>query len=124
MRVRISYGVDIEEVPSEVLELFGTVYTKSKLLEKQVETIEALLESKDTESSRELMNKMRQTMTEMDTRLSDLCLILEGYRNFKAQQEQGEKQDDNKVQTGRPTVAAPSSNNVQGQREPDGSEAQ
>ena len=122
MRVKISYGVEVEDVPEEVNALFTYVYHKQRALAKSVESIESLLEDEDTVASLQLMNKMRETMAEMDGRLSDLALILQGYNQFVEQQ--GVNNESSKIQAGGPVVATPSSNDVQGQREPDSSEAE
>lgn len=106
MRVKISYGVDLENIPTEVSELFDFVWQRNKRVEHQIDTINSIIEE-DTEGALALMKKMRSTLGEMDSRLSDLCLILEGYDQFKKQQEVN-----NEIQQGRPTMDTTSSDDV------------
>lgn len=79
MRVKISYGAEIEEVPEEVEQLFTYVSEKSRTILRQAQKIEEVLEEEDVESSMFLIEKMRKTLVQMDKRLSDIQMISAGY---------------------------------------------
>lgn len=91
MRVKISYGVHIDEVPEEIEQLFDFVYEKKLKLESQLELAEKLLEERELDSAIEIMDKLRQTLAEMDNRIIDCSSIAQGYIEYQAQQEQGEQ---------------------------------
>lgn len=87
MRVRISYGVELEEVPSEMKEL--TIRSVNKLrqsievLEKNIQT---MVESNGDSSCLNLVNskidEARQEIANADFILSDVQSILEGLVDF------------------------------------------
>ena len=86
MRVKISYGVDIEDVPSEIEQLFDFVYEKKLKFENQLELAEKLLEEAELESAIEIMDKLRLTLAEMDNRIVDVSSIAQGYVHYKEQE--------------------------------------
>jgi hypothetical protein len=86
VRVKISYGVEISEVPTELEQLFDYVYDRKSKLDSQLELVEKLLEEKQLESAVETMDKIRLTLAEMDNRISDVSLIAQGYVDFKKQE--------------------------------------
>lgn len=98
MRVRISYGVDIEEVPDEIEELFDFIYRRKINIDKQIDLIERLIEEKDLEAAVATMDKLRLTLGKMDNRIADISSIAQGYIAYK---EQEGVQD---VSEGRPSV--------------------
>ena len=75
---------------------------------------------KEPEVALALMQKMRTSLGEMDARLADLSLILEGYIQYEKQQNGGEDE----TSSGRPTVDTTDGDAVQGSEQPDGSEVQ
>ena len=79
MRVKISYGADITEVPEEVDQLYTYVSAKSRSIARQSEIIEEHLENEDLQGALFLIDKMRKTLARMDQRLSDLEMISVGY---------------------------------------------
>ena len=79
MRVKISYGADITEVPEEVDQLYTYVSAKSRNIVRQSEIIEEHLENEDLQGALFLIDKMRKTLAKMDQRLSDLEMISVGY---------------------------------------------
>ena len=119
MRVKISYGINIEDLPEEVDHLFTPVFDQALKLSSQVKSIDSLLDDDDTEAALSLMNKMRETMADMDLRLADLTSILDGYNTYKNQEEVS-----NDLHEGRPTMAATSSPALSGDEQSDGSEVQ
>jgi len=97
VRVKISYGADIDEVPEEVEQLFSYVSEKVKSLKIQTEHIEDAFAGEQMDIAIPLIEKMRRTLASLDQRLSDIDMISVGYLNYK----QGEQD----VPTGRPLVA-------------------
>tara|TARA_Y100001972_G_C7488686_1_gene247983 strand:- start:171 stop:533 length:363 start_codon:yes stop_codon:yes gene_type:complete len=98
VRVKISYGVDIEEVPDEIEELFDFVYRRKLNIDKQLDLVERLIEERDLEAAVATMDKLRLTLAKMDNRISDISSIAQGYIAYK---EQEGVQD---VSEGRPSV--------------------
>ena len=98
MRVKISYGVDIEDVPDEIEELFDFVYSKKHNIDKQLYLVERLVEERDLEAAVATMEKLRLTLAKMDNRIADISQIAAGYVAYK---EQEGVQD---VSEGRPSV--------------------
>lgn len=96
MRVKISYGADISEVPEEVDQLYTYVSSKARSIVRQSETIEERLEEEDLQGCLFLIDKMRKTLALMDQRLSDLEMISVGYLTHMKGEEH--------VSDGRPSV--------------------
>lgn len=117
MRVRISYGVHIEDVPTEIEQLFDFVYEKKLKLDNQLELVEKLLEEREHEASIEAMKRLRKTLEEMDARISDVSSICEGLVAYKEQDTQG---DGHEVSTRGPFMDSASDNVVQGTEQPTG----
>ena len=120
MRVKLSYSVDIEDLLEEVSSLFDYVSEKAHHIGNQTGTTIDLLEEESPEGALAIMQKMRASLGEMDARLADLSLILEGYIQFKEQQSGGDDESSDR----RPSVDTTSGNAVQGTEQPDGSEVQ
>ena len=83
MRVRISYGTNIEDVPQELEQLFLFVSEKSHNTSRQVRQIEEFLADEDIDSALNLIEKLRLSLGEMDNRLADVTNIAAGYVNDK-----------------------------------------
>jgi len=79
VRVKISYGADITEVPEEVDQLYTYVSEKTRSIATQSNIIEDHLESEDLQGALFLIDKMRKTLAKMDQRLSDIEMISVGY---------------------------------------------
>ena len=99
MRVRISYGAEIEELPKITEELLRAAL---KQLWSSVETLERSLEElEDSEnnfdSTISMINKARIKLSNSDLSLSDITAILDGLNNYYTN---GEKN----VSERRPTV--------------------
>jgi len=93
VRVKISYGVNIEDVPSEIEQLFDFVYEKKLKFENQLELAEKLLEEAELESAIEIMDKLRLTLAEMDNRIIDVSSIAQGYVQYKEQEQEAGAND-------------------------------
>ena len=98
MRVRISYGTDIEDVPQEIQQLFLFVSDKSHSASRQIKQIHDFLTDDDVESAVNLMEKLRLCLAEIDNRVADVANIASGYVDYK----QNEGVED--VEQGRPSV--------------------
>lgn len=85
MRVKISYGVELDQIPEEVQKLFDGVNEWQETLSKQGDTVEDLLETEELDTCVSVMSKMRQTLGKMDARIEDISLILEGYSAYMKQ---------------------------------------
>ena len=114
-RVKISYGVELDQIPKEVQNLFDGVGEWMHTLAKQSDTIEDLLETEELEACVSVMDKMRQTLSNMDARIEDLSSILVGYNTYI--KENGAKDDSPER---RPAVDTTSGNVVQGTEESHG----
>ena len=116
MRVKISYGIDLEDLPEEVITLYDKVAQLVRVLERQSETAEELLGEEEHRSCLSIISKMRQTMGTVDARLEDISNILQGYVSYKEQT--GES---NVTSERGPAVDTTSSNVIQGSTVSDGS---
>ncbi len=116
-RVKISYGVELDQIPEEVQNLFDSVGEWMHTLAKQSDTIEDLLGTEELEACASVMDKMRQTLSKMDARIEDLSSILIGYNIYI---KQNGAEDDSPER--RPVVDTASSDVVQGTEEPYGSD--
>jgi uncharacterized protein (UPF0305 family) len=81
VRVKISYGAEMEEVPEEIDQLYTYVSDKVRKLQSQSEKIENLLSEEEIEATLSLMDKMRRSLAAVDKRLSDIEMIGTGYLN-------------------------------------------
>lgn len=83
MRVKISYGADIDEVPEEMEQLYTYVSEKVRALKTQTEHIEDSLAEEQIDLALPLIDKMRRTLSSIDQRLSDIEMISAGYLRYK-----------------------------------------
>jgi uncharacterized ferritin-like protein (DUF455 family) len=98
VRVKISYGVEVEDVPDEIEELFDFVYNKKHNIDKQLDLVERLIEERDLEAALTVMDKLRLSLAKMDNRISDISQIARGYIIYK------EQEGVQNVSEGRPSV--------------------
>jgi len=117
VRVKISYGVELDQIPEEVQNLFDGVGEWMHTLSKQGDTIEDLLATEELEACASVMKKMRETLAKMDARIDDLSNILEGYNAYM---KQNGVEDDPPER--RPVVDTTSSNVISGAEVSDGSD--
>ena len=83
MKVRISYGADVEEVPKELEMLFLFVSDKTQIVSRRVKQIEEFLHDDDIESAINLMDNLRLSLSDIDGRVADVSNIATGYVNYK-----------------------------------------
>ena len=119
MRVKISYGVELDQIPEEVQNLFDGVGGWMHTLSKQAKTVHDLLATEELESCVSVMNKMRETLAKMDARIDDLSNILGGYNTYI---NQNGVEDDPPER--RPVVDTTGGNVVSGTEESDGSDVE
>lgn len=91
MRVKISYGINVEEVPEEISILLDYAYAKESALNKQLELVDELVDSEDLETAIGIINNTRRTLVDLDSRLADIEAIARGYVNHTNEEEQGER---------------------------------
>ena len=96
MRVKISYGINVDEVPEEVSILLVYAYAKESALNKQLELVNDLVDDEDLESAIGILNNTRRTLVELDSRLADIEAIARGYVNHKIEEEQGDRDVSNR----------------------------
>jgi len=99
VRVRISYGAHIDEVPEEIDQMFTYVSSKSRKILRQIEQLESLLADEDIEATAAIVDRLRISLNEIDLRLADMQQISAGYLNYKA------NEGVENVSEGRPSVA-------------------
>ena len=104
MRVRISYGANIDDVPEELSQLFEYVLLKTNYTVRQTKQIEEFFRDEDVESAANLIDKLRISLAEIDNRLSDIQSISIGYVNYK------ENEGAEHATEGRPSVDTPRDN--------------
>lgn len=85
MRVKISYGIDLVDLPEEVIALYDKVGRDVRILENQSDKTELLLEEEEHDSCLSMILKMRETLGKIDSRLGDISNILEGYVAYNKQ---------------------------------------
>jgi len=83
VRVRISYGAHIDEVPEEIDRLFDFIRMKAHKITKQIEQLDAIFADEDLESSSSIIHKLRISLNDMDIRLADIQEISKGYLDYK-----------------------------------------
>ena len=89
MRVRISYSVDLEDVPSECARMLVESLEKINDIHREIESLVDTLDSKDTVAwqIKDKIGRCRQKMAKVDMVLEDNSMILEGYFSTKEPEE-------------------------------------
>jgi hypothetical protein len=85
MRVRISYSVDLEDVPKECGRMLQESLEHVIEIHKEIEALIDSMESTDNVSwiIKDKINKCRERLSKLDAVLADNDAILEGYYNAK-----------------------------------------
>ena len=83
MRVRLSYSVELEDVPESVAQLIEDEADQLSYCRHVIEEINNLLREADpsVESALKKMDKVRQILGSLDQRLNECESILQGYDN-------------------------------------------
>lgn len=84
MRVRISYGVELEEIPEHVETIGETALIELRLATQQLsKALENIQEcDKDYSTIMNMMDKVRFKLNKSDMIISDVQNILEGLNNY------------------------------------------
>jgi hypothetical protein len=89
MRVRIAYGVKMEDVPSKVR---GLIEEAGMSLDEKLMTIKMLVSLADKEGGMAIaanhIDQIRRSLADLDTVLADAHAIAEGYVGYLSPQEQ------------------------------------
>ena len=90
MRVRISYSVDLDDVPNECARMLNEALNK---LGDAHRDIENLIDQLDNETAidwqvKDKLNRCRETLAKVDAGLADSDMILEGYYSSKNPKEE------------------------------------
>ena len=84
MRVRISYGIEVEDIPEKVADLgnntLGILRATVQQLDKALSTIEE--SDQDYSMVLSMLEKVRLKLTKADHTITDLQAILEGLNNY------------------------------------------
>tara|TARA_B100001250_G_scaffold359014_1_gene335670 strand:- start:375 stop:719 length:345 start_codon:yes stop_codon:yes gene_type:complete len=98
MRVRISYGIDIEEIPEQAATLGdGAILELKEAVSRLSRTVESIEEcAGDYDMVVSMLENTRKQLTKADLIIVDLQAILQGLHNYY----NGEKN----VSEGRPTL--------------------
>ena len=75
MKVNISYAVELEDVPAEVGKLLDNLASYMAVLLNDVEEVSAANPTRAVDS----ISKIRESLADLDLRLSDCSNILSGY---------------------------------------------
>jgi len=89
VRVKITYGINMEEVPEEVSNLLDYAYNKHSMLDSQLELIDELVNNEDLDTAIVVINNARRSLIDLDSRLADIESIAHGYTNY--QKEEGDR---------------------------------
>ena len=85
MRVKISYEVDLEEIPEEVNKLCEDMKVRLNTAINRIEWLMNDLRSdKDTSKMLQGIHEIRKDLFRTDSRLEDTSSILKGYQKIKA----------------------------------------
>lgn len=107
MRVKITYGVDLEDIPREIMGFVEQVYDKNYALSKQIDLLMELAENEDMDTVPTLIDKLRKTLLDVDSRLADIDAIVKGFNVHK-------KQGARDVSERKPSVDTTGNNNDEG----------
>ena len=104
MRVRISYAVDVEDIPTEINKLYSSIKLN---LEEQIRSIDWVITDINSEKScssvLERVDNIRRQLFKADSKLGDSIAILKGYQQIKAAPEQLEELQEDELQTEPPS---------------------
>lgn len=91
MRVRISYSVDLEEVPKECSRMLQEAADRTREISEEIESLSDQLYAGNLVAwiAKDRIKKCRETLAKIDSILSDNDMIIEGYA--QAIQPEGEE---------------------------------
>jgi hypothetical protein len=80
MRVNLSYSLEFEEIPEEVLKLLIESQEKQAALQFQYEETREFLSNDNVSTAVKNIDRIRQNLIQIDARLQDCANILMGYQ--------------------------------------------
>ena len=90
MRVRISYSVDLEDVPKECARMLQESLEQISEVHRDIESLVDKLDNEEDAIAwqvKDQIDRCRQRLAKLDMVLADNDLILEGYYDTKEQKE-------------------------------------
>ena len=90
MRVRISYSVDLEDVPKECARMLQESLEQISEVHRDIESLVDKLDNEEDAIAwqvKDQIDRCRQRLAKLDMVLADNELILEGYYDTKEQKE-------------------------------------
>lgn len=92
MRVRISYSVDLEDIPGECARMLQDSLQHVGEIHREIESLIDKLDDTKTVGwqIKDQIDHCRQRLTKLDTILSDNDMILQGYHDTKESKEGGD----------------------------------
>lgn len=89
MRVRISYSVDLDEVPNECARMLHDSMEQIEEIREEVDTLVKQLDEDKAQAwlVKDKLNRCREKLAKLDSILADNDMILEGYFSAKNPQE-------------------------------------
>ena len=87
MRVRISYSVELEEVPREVSRILDQACTQASELRDHLDKLIYDIEQESAEPNRvaKTFEELRALLTSLDHQLADIAMIIQGYYQATAE---------------------------------------
>tara|TARA_R100001594_G_scaffold56082_1_gene89871 strand:+ start:47 stop:337 length:291 start_codon:yes stop_codon:yes gene_type:complete len=95
MDVRISYGIDIDEIPNKLIEMLNEVDMDE--FYQLVSMSKQLIMLSDLETANKMVERARLKLASLDRSLNDTQMILGGYINAKNTQAGETKEDKENV---------------------------
>lgn len=81
MRVKISYSIDLEEVPTEIAKMLRSCTKEVNSVARGIDAaLQALEEGNDTLKIVDGISRVREEMYRVDSNLQDVMSILTGYQ--------------------------------------------
>jgi len=95
MRVRISYSVDLEDVPKECARMLSESSEHISEIQREIESLIEKLKNTDgiAWQIKAQIDRCRQQLSKLDMILADNDMILEGYHNAKEPQPSEQEQE-------------------------------
>lgn len=89
MRVRISYSVELEEVPQEVSRLLDQACNQASELRDELDRLVYDIEQEaiNTHRASKIFEELRAILAKLDHQLADSAMILQGYYQATAEPE-------------------------------------
>jgi len=99
MKVKISYTVDLEEVPHKVQRIVDEAIEEgiAKLESANAKFVEFLIEKGNIEESHKILTLLRDNLVKVDLQLSDCCELLSSLQSTRGELNKIGLGDDNEA---------------------------